>query len=87
MKQLANGVFVFFLLIISGCAEGPDIPVVTGFDAARYMGQWYEIARLPNRFEKGMTEVRAVYSLRPDGRIDVVNSGMKDGRKKSITGR
>ena len=78
--------FVPVLLLFAGCSGSVKIPAVTGFDAERYMGTWYEVARLPNRFEKGMTGVIAVYSLRPDGRVDVVNSGVKDGVKKSVTG-
>ncbi|MBQ9502369.1 MAG: lipocalin family protein [Lentisphaeria bacterium] len=86
MKGLTKYFLAPALLLLSGCSETVNIPAVTGFDAGRYMGTWYEIARLPNRFEKGMTEVSAEYSLRPDGGIKVVNSGMKDGEKRSVTG-
>ncbi len=82
------------LLIISGavvvltaCLGAPkDVQAVQGFDAQRYMGTWYEIARLDHRFERGMTDVKAVYGLRDDGRISVVNSGIKAGKPKTITG-
>ncbi|NLD99842.1 MAG: lipocalin family protein, partial [Fibrobacter sp.] len=50
-----------------------------------YLGQWYEIARMPHWFERDMDYVRAEYSRRPDGRIRVVNSGTKDGKEKSAT--
>jgi lipocalin len=51
------------------------------------MGKWYEIARYEHRFEKGMTHVTAEYSIRPDGKIKVVNRGIKDGKPKEITGK
>lgn len=71
----------------SGCGESTShIPAVTDFDPVRYAGTWHEIARLPHRFERGMTGVRAEYTLLPDGRIDVVNRGMKDGEEKEIRG-
>ena len=58
---------------------GPDkrkseLEVVNSVDLSRYAGRWYEIARLPNRFEKKCADsVTATYVLRPDGKIDVVN--------------
>ncbi|MEO8435750.1 MAG: lipocalin family protein [Pyrinomonadaceae bacterium] len=51
-----------------------DLEVVDSVDLSRYAGRWYEIARLPNRFEKKCADsVTADYALRPDGRIEVVN--------------
>ena len=71
----------------AGCGESTShIPAITGFDPVRYAGNWYEIARLPHRFERGMTNVYAEYTLRPDGRIDVVNRGVKAGKEKEIRG-
>ena len=63
------------------------IPAVLYFDAGKYCGVWYEIARLPNWFEKGMTNVKAQYSLNSDGTLKVVNSGVRRGKSKTITGR
>ncbi|NLF92474.1 MAG: hypothetical protein GX564_01195 [Oligosphaeraceae bacterium] len=76
------------IMLLAGCSSLPTtshIPAVTGFDAARYMGKWYEIARLPNRFERGMSKCTAEYSLRDDGKVQVVNSGLKDGKPKSAS--
>lgn len=53
-----------------------DRRTVATLDLARYMGLWYEIARLENRFELGMVAVTARYTLRDDGSIEVVNSGV-----------
>lgn len=60
---------------------------VTQLDIKRFMGKWYEIARFDHRFEKGMTHVTAEYTLQPDGKIRVVNRGLKNGKPKEITGK
>jgi apolipoprotein D and lipocalin family protein len=51
---------------------------VTVVDLDRYLGKWYEIARFPHRFEKGLVGVTANYSKRTDGKIDVVNAGYEN---------
>ena len=72
----------------AGCSpSAADIPPVENFDAGRYMGEWYEIARLPHRFERDMDFVRAEYSPNPDGTIKVVNRGMRRGELRTITGK
>ncbi|MCG8707832.1 outer membrane lipoprotein Blc [Brenneria sp. 4F2] len=48
---------------------------VIDFDAERYLGSWYEIARLENRFERGLERVTATYSKRDDGGLTVDNRG------------
>jgi len=61
-----------FAAVING--KQNDLDVVPHVDLNRYVGQWYEIARLPNRFEKKCANsVTATYSLRTDGKIEVVN--------------
>ena len=61
-----------FAAVIDGRRNNLD--VVPHVDLNRYVGQWYEIARLPNRFEKKCANsVTATYSLRTDGKIEVVN--------------
>ena len=57
------------------------------FDITRFMGRWYEIARYDHRFEEGMTNVTATYSLKEDGTIEVLNEGVKDGKQKQAKGR
>ena len=55
---------------------GQDRPVQTvdKVDLNRYVGEWFEIARFPNRFQrKCLGDVRAAYAIRQDGRLDVVN--------------
>lgn len=77
-------------LVISGCQSMPDgVKPVDNFDLNRYQGTWYEIARLDHRFEKGMDNVSANYSLRDDGKLKVVNKGFKVEPQKwsSVTGK
>lgn len=68
-------------LLVSGCASTglPDgIAPVRDFELARYRGTWYEIARLDHRFERGLSNVSAEYSTRPDGALRVANRGWSD---------
>ena len=62
--------------------------VVPSVDLTRYAGKWYEIARLPNRFQRDCaSDTTASYVLRKDGRITVVNAcRTSEGRVKSATG-
>jgi apolipoprotein D and lipocalin family protein len=60
-----------------GCATGPPSGVapVTGFNVNRYLGTWYEIARLDHSFERGLSRVTAEYALNDNGTIKVLNRG------------
>jgi len=74
---------VWILLVtyafISGCTGLPkNVKPVTGFDADRYLGTWYEIARLDHRFERGLSNVTATYSARKDGGLVVKNRGYSE---------
>jgi apolipoprotein D and lipocalin family protein len=61
---------------LSGCLAVPDgIEPIDNFELNRYLGDWYEIARLDHSFERGLEAVKAEYSLRHDGGIRVINSG------------
>jgi apolipoprotein D and lipocalin family protein len=63
-------------IFLAGCVGIPDnVTPVKGFDVQRYLGLWYEIARLDHSFEKGLENVQAHYSLAADGSIRVVNRG------------
>ena len=65
-----------------------DLPTVEQVDINRYAGLWYEIARLPNSFEKGLECVTANYSLKANGKLEVLNKGysLKKGAFKSSKG-
>lgn len=72
---------------IVGCRSASltdDIPVVKNFDAARYMGTWHEIARLPQWFERDLDHVTATYSLEGE-RLRIVNRGFRDGKENVST--
>ena len=75
---------LFFIpILILGCVNIPEnVSPVIGFDIDRYLGTWYEIARLDHSFERGLEKVTAEYSLRDDGGIKVVNKGFDS--KKNI---
>lgn len=64
-------------LLSVACSTTPpkNVTVVENFEADRYLGQWYEIARLDHRFERGLDHVTATYSKRDDGGLKVINRG------------
>ena len=67
------------LLVLVGCTGMPEgIKPVDNFNLDRYLGKWYEIARLDHSFERGLSQVTANYSLRDDGGIKVINSGFSE---------
>lgn len=68
---------VMMTMWLSACATSvPEgITPVTGFNVERYLGKWYEIARLDHSFERGLEQVTAEYSQRDDGDIRVLNRG------------
>lgn len=73
MKHL----FVLFIaLLTQSCAGLPEgITPVQDFELQRYTGQWYEIARLDHRFERGLEQVTATYTIEDDGSVKVLNRG------------
>jgi apolipoprotein D and lipocalin family protein len=85
------------LAVTAGCAQQPvsrdpaiPLPTAASVDLDRYLGRWYEIARLPNGFEKDCEGVTADYAWRGDGLIEVVNTcrvGSTDGPVKTAIGR
>ncbi len=63
-------------LMLSGCLGMPEnVRPVDEFQVQRYLGTWYEIARLDHSFERGLEQITATYSLRDDGGIKVLNRG------------
>lgn len=84
MKRLPLGTIVlFWALLGAGCTGLPDgVTPVTGFELNRYLGKWYEIARLDHSFERGLEKITADYSLRRDGGIRVLNRGFDVSRNQ-----
>ncbi len=68
------GIVSFFSF--SSCSNIPEGAVaVTPFDKAKYLGKWYEIARLDFKFERDLNNTTANYSVNEDGTIKVLNRG------------
>lgn len=68
--------FFFVPLLLIGCIKVPEgVTVVERFELERYLGTWYEIARIENSFEKNFSSVTALYSVGEDGSVDVLNRG------------
>lgn len=62
--------------VLTACTGIPEgVTVVKHFDLPSYLGTWHEVARLDHRFERGLTQVSAEYSLNPDGTVKVLNRG------------
>ncbi|MDE2388905.1 MAG: lipocalin family protein [Betaproteobacteria bacterium] len=81
-----------FLLIVllGGCVSVPqNVAPVDGFELNRYLGKWYEIARLDHSFERGLANITAEYTLRADGGVKVINKGFSaaDNKWKEAEGK
>lgn len=76
--------------LLTSCVGMPKgIEPVTDFELDRYLGKWYEIARLDHSFERGLEQISAEYSLREDGGVRVVNRGysVADGEWSEAEGK
>lgn len=74
-----NGLIALGVSMLVGCVSLPDkVEPVTDFELDRYLGTWYEIARLDHSFERGLSKVTAEYSLREDGGVRVLNRGYSE---------
>lgn len=74
MKKL--GLIILSLVFFTGCVKVPDwVMPVKDFQAQRFMGTWYEVARLDHKFEHGMNSVTSKFSMSPDGKISMRNEG------------
>jgi apolipoprotein D and lipocalin family protein len=83
-------IILIFIGLIVGCTGIPDgVGPVDQFQVERYLGKWYEIARMDHSFERGLTRVSAEYSMRPDGGVRVINRGYleTEGKWKEAEGR
>lgn len=78
---------VLLTLFMGSCAtvsmaDTRSIPAVEDFELSRYLGTWYEIARLPHRFERDLQQVTATYTLLDNGKIEVLNRGFNTKKQK-----
>ena len=87
MKHLLSIALVSCLLPVLASAQKPvDNSTIKSLDLNRYLGTWYEIARFDHSFERGLDNVMAIYTLRDDGKVEVMNTGWKDGKFKVAEG-
>jgi len=86
MKKLS----IVIVLFLMGCVGIPEnVKPVDHFKLEKYLGKWYEIARLDHSFERGLIRVTAEYSLRDDGGVKVLNRGysVKENSWKQAEGK
>ncbi len=75
-KYLYIAMISLFAILGTSCSSIPKgATAVTPFHKEKYLGKWYEIARLDFKFERGLNNTTAQYSLSDDGTIRVVNRG------------
>jgi apolipoprotein D and lipocalin family protein len=75
-RSMKKTILILFAVMIFSSSHSQKIPsVVPNVDLNRYKGKWYEIARLPNYFERKLKCATATYTLREDGKITVINAG------------
>ncbi len=79
MKKL----YLLLCLVLLACTgDDAKYKAVTGFELDKYLGTWYEIARLDHSFERGLDKVYAEYSLREDGGLKLINHGFDTKKQK-----
>lgn len=79
MNQVFNRFSALFAcaVLLAGCVGLPErTEAVQDFSLDRYLGRWYEIARLDHRFERGLDCVSATYDRRADEGVRVINRGV-----------
>ena len=81
LKSLLRMISILFPLV--GCTKIPEgLQPITGFEAERYLGKWYEIARLDHSFERNMSNVTAQYSRGDGDELVVLNRGFEKEKGK-----
>ena len=87
--------FILLTILVAGIVsatvarprKSTDTRTVERLDLGRYMGRWYEIARYDHPFERGMERCVADYRLLPNGSVEVLNSGYRDGKHRVSRGK
>ena len=90
MGSLRSWIIGGLAILLSGCTGMPEgVVPVKNFNAERYLGTWYEIARLDHSFERGLEQVTAEYERQEDGGIRVTNRGVdaSSGEHKEAEGK
>jgi apolipoprotein D and lipocalin family protein len=89
MSTIKSALFAILAILTGGCTTPPKgLKPVEHFELPRYLGSWYEIARLDHSFERGLDNVTAAYYLKPDGSVSVINRGrdIKTGQYNTARG-
>ena len=86
MKKIFLLACVVSLFAACDASAKVDNSTVKAVDLNRYLGNWYEIAKYDHYFERDLDYAMARYTMRDDGKIDVLNTGIKDGRAKDAKG-
>jgi len=82
-ENMKNILIIMVSFLLNGCVTMPDsVAPIKNFEVEKYLGKWYEIARLDHSFERGLTKVTAEYTLREDGGISVLNRGFSKSKRK-----
>lgn len=78
-----------FCLNFASCSTTStvDNSTVKSLDLNRFMGRWYEIARFDHKFERDMQQVTTIYAIQDNGRVKVINQGLKNGKWKTSEGK
>ena len=89
MKRIIIIVVIVMTAISCNAQSSINRTTVASLDVERYMGSWYEIARFDHSFERDMEYCKAQYSLMPDGKILVENSGVdsRSGKFRVVEGK
>ena len=81
--------FTAFCLNFMSCttATTVDNSTVKSLDLNRFMGRWYEIARFDHKFERDLQQVTTIYAIQTNGKVKIINQGIKNDKWKSIEGK
>ena len=74
------------MTLLFGCTSNPPMKIAQNFNPNAYLGEWYEIARTPNFFEKGCRCISATYTAEQNDYIGVYNQCLKDNKWSDING-
>nr|WP_219622719.1 lipocalin family protein [Shewanella sp. GutCb] len=79
---VSKSLLVLSVLLLSACTSLPKgIEAVNDFELPKYLGTWYEIARLDHSFERGLSRVTAEYEMKDDGGVKVTNRGFSEAKQ------
>lgn len=88
MKRLLIAAIAPLIAALASCSSSQaPLTTVRNLELDRYDGEWHEVARLPNRFEKDIVAAKATYGVGLEGPVSVRNKGLKaNGELTSISG-